>query len=60
MNNIYQRNAFTVHVLIPPASLTSSIPQAGFSCRQNKGEISFLAPLCGAERGWGEFMRLYD
>jgi len=25
-----------------------------------EGEISFLAPLCGAERGWGEFMILYD
>jgi hypothetical protein len=25
------------------------------SCRQNKRE-RFLAPLCGAERGWGEFM----
>jgi len=21
---------------------------------------SFFAPLCGAERGWGEFIRLYD
>jgi len=36
------------------------IPPAPFSCRQKKGEISFLAPLCGAERGRGEFMRLYD
>jgi hypothetical protein len=51
MNNIYLRNAFIMHVLIPPAP---------FSCRQTKGEISFLAPLCGEERGWGEFMRLYD
>jgi len=32
-------------------------PPTPFSCGQKKGERGFLAPLCEAERGWGEFMR---
>jgi len=25
-----------------------------------EGGVKFLAPLCAAERGWGEFMKLCD
>jgi len=32
-------------------------PPAPFSCKQKKGESALIAPLCEAERGWGEFMR---
>jgi len=47
MNNNNLRNVFTMHVLIPPSP---------FSAKAKKGVRSILAPLCGAERGWGEFM----
>jgi len=40
-----------MHVLIPPTP---------FSCEQKKGVRGLLAPLCGAERGWGEYMRAND
>jgi hypothetical protein len=33
-------------------------PPAPFSCKQKKGEEDFLTPLCEAERGWGEFMKI--
>ena len=51
MNNNNFEYFSTMHVLIPPAP---------FSCKQKKGVRRFLAPLCEAERGWGEYMRTDD
>ncbi len=44
MNNKNLKYSSTLHVLIPPSP---------FSCGQKKGERSFKAPLCEAERGLG-------
>ena len=48
MNNKYSENSSALYVLIPPAP---------FSAVAKKGELNFLAPLCRAERGWGEYVR---
>ena len=49
MNNKNLRNIYKFHVLIPPSP---------FSAKAKKGVRSLLAPLCEAERGWGEYMMI--
>jgi len=50
MNNNSVKLFYHLHVLIPP------IP---FLLQAKEGGVKFFAPLCDAERGWSEFMRLY-
>jgi len=45
MNNNLLKNAFTMNVLTPLSP----------SLLRKEGDDGF-APLCGAERGWGEFI----
>jgi len=49
MNNNSVKLFYHLHVLIPPIPLL----------QVKEGGVKFFTPLCDAERGWGEFMRLY-
>jgi len=35
-------------------------PASGILLQAKEGGRILFAPLCGAERGWGEFMSSYD
>jgi hypothetical protein len=49
MNNNRLNHLYVLHVLIPPNPLLLQAKEGG---------VQRFAPLCEAERGWGEFMLL--
>ena len=50
MNNNRLNRLYVLQVLIPPNPLLLQAKEGGVQC---------FAPLCEAERGWGEFFRDY-
>jgi len=47
MNNNSTKYYYLLHVLIPPSPLLLQAKEGG---------VKHFAPLCEAERSWGEFM----
>jgi hypothetical protein len=60
MNNNSAKILLPTSCTHPPCPVDFVDPASGILLQAKEGGVKHFAPLCEAERGWGEFMKLYN